>query len=507
VGIAALGVALVSAYLLVPWAWDALGYHLPIVHDALATGALREVPTHCVYVNAYPRAVDLYFVYVRALLGSDTWIDAAQVPFGLTGALAVAALARRAGVLAPRALGLSLLFLAIPVCALQLATNYVDVAYASLLLVAVYFATQPVFGARALYGGAALGLFLATKPSAPVSFVLVSLVVVALGYRARRLVPAATFVLTGVAVGAAKYIENLLRHGNPLWPVRVKLGPVLLPGEHDLAEFFVTGVPEPYLSMGWIGRTFGSFLASPERYVYDMRIGGFGPLFVFVLLPALALLLRHDVLRRVGLPVMLLSVCALATPGAYWSRYVLAFPAALLVTFAVGTASWEPRARRAVDLVAAGFAAFGLWLALPGFTDGGPSLLALARMDPAARERAVNVDGRGADWQHAMALLAEGDTFAYDDSADLVGLLWHPEGGRRVVYMPHAMRSKEAARDWLEAERVRLVLLGDGSPLLEPEAAAALGITKLFGCAFESCAVYLVAKPTTEGEVSAQLEE
>jgi hypothetical protein len=40
--------AVLSAGALEPWAWDALGYHLPIVHDALQSHTLREVPTSVV---------------------------------------------------------------------------------------------------------------------------------------------------------------------------------------------------------------------------------------------------------------------------------------------------------------------------------------------------------------------------------------------------------------------------------------------------------------------------
>lgn len=59
VGVTAAGLALLAAWLLDPWAWDALGYHLPIAYDALVSGTVRTVPGHVDYINTYPRAVDL----------------------------------------------------------------------------------------------------------------------------------------------------------------------------------------------------------------------------------------------------------------------------------------------------------------------------------------------------------------------------------------------------------------------------------------------------------------
>ncbi|MEI8258422.1 MAG: hypothetical protein WCJ30_22325, partial [Deltaproteobacteria bacterium] len=144
VGVTALVLAAWAAALLRPWSWDGLGYHLPVVYDALQEHRLRVVPTSVLFVNAYPHAGEYFFIAWRAWLPDDTWIDFAQAPFGIMAVCAVAALARRGGASPGRALGLAALFLAVPVVALQLATNYVDIAFAALLLLATYFATAPL---------------------------------------------------------------------------------------------------------------------------------------------------------------------------------------------------------------------------------------------------------------------------------------------------------------------------------------------------------------------------
>jgi tetratricopeptide (TPR) repeat protein len=500
VGAIAVGLAGWAAYLLVPWAWDALGHHLPLVHDAIQTGELREVPSNNPYINTYPLAVNLYFVWWRLLLPDDTFIDLAQLPFGLAACLAVAALAVRGGVPAPRALALSFLFLAVPVTALQLASNYTDIGYAAFLLLGVYFVTGPLDRAGAAFGALVLGLLLATKPSAPVALALMLVVTLIRAYRLRRVHIALAIAVAALAIGSPRYIENYMAYGNPVWPVEVRLGPLELPGEVPLDVILDNQVPEPYLHYGWLGRTVGSWLAWPEHYGYSMRIGGFGPLFALALLPSVLVALRWRPPRAVILPVALIAAATLATQWAHMSRHTLALPAALLVLTACVSQPWRPRWRTAADLWLAALAAWGLYLAVPGFTLPSPlSLAELARLPPSERPAAFGgLDGHERLWGEARAFIRPGEAFGHDRSFGLAGLLWRPDGQGHVAYLPSTVRSPEAFSSWLRDERVRVVVLGDDEPHFGPWARAQPErFVKLFDCpvlagAYWDCAVYLV---------------
>ncbi|MBI2392407.1 MAG: hypothetical protein HYV09_22670 [Deltaproteobacteria bacterium] len=487
-GLVAALIAAIAAWLLPPWAWDALGYHLPLVHDALLTERLRVVPTHIPYVNVYPHLADLYVVWFRASLPDDTWIELAQLPFAALAVLASAAIAARAGVRTGRALGLSLTFLSLPAVALQLAANYVDIAYAALLVAAIAFLfARRLTTSNALLGALSLGLLLGTKPSAPVPFALIVAAMVAHGRALRR--PAWIAALAAL-IGGATYLDNLVRHGNPVWPVQMKIGPIELPGLSPASYFFDLGLSEPVRSYGWAGRLITSLYQWPARAVYDMRLGGFGPLVGWVLLPlALVFVLRRRApLARVRVGLLVLAAVSLATPAAFWTRYTLAFAAALLAIFAVGSETISPPLRRASELVVAGAAALGLWIALPGFTDHRVSLIELLRLRT-ADERAARfggIDGHESAWIAARTQAAPGEAIAYDRSLGLPGRLWDGRGATRVVYVGDL--DTRGVADALLRERVRIAALG--ADTAEQLALAGVQLEALFACRDDGCTVY-----------------
>jgi hypothetical protein len=224
-------VVAVAARLLPVWQWDAIGYHLPFVAFALQGRSLSEVPRDALYLSSYPHNVELLFVAWRAMLPDDRLVDLAMAPLGLVGALTTGALSRTAGARVDDACLAALAWLAVPVVYLQLATNYVDVASATFLLLAIYWILQTPTWKTVGCAGVALGLYLGSKPNAPVATALLFGLV---AWRARgkkltlSLSLAAAMVL---ALGAESYVTNLVEHGNPVWPVSISFGPIVLPGK------------------------------------------------------------------------------------------------------------------------------------------------------------------------------------------------------------------------------------------------------------------------------------
>src|SRR6185369_11131693 len=133
----------------------------------------------------------------------------------------------------------------------------------------------------------AAGLTLGTKPSAPPLVALACLIVLVRAYRRTRIGEAVLAVGAALAIGSWKYVENLAVHGNPIWPVQIHLGPISIPGLATMDELASMGLRPPMRDHGWLRRLFESWTTVfPDRYVYDMRVGGFGPLVVLVLVPA-----------------------------------------------------------------------------------------------------------------------------------------------------------------------------------------------------------------------------
>jgi hypothetical protein len=479
VGLVALGFAAVAAWRFAPWAWDALGYHLPIVTDAIATHSLRTVPTNIPYVNAYPRAIETFFVAVRTLLPDDRWIDFAQAPFGLLACVAIAAFARRAGAPAPRAVAFGLGFFAVPLVMLQLATDYVDVATASLLATAVYFATSPELSTWDLAAWTlAAGLLLGSKPSMPPIVAALALVVTIRAARARGPAFALGFALAGaagvLALGGETYLANLAAHGNPTWPIALDFGPLHLPGEDHAGPLFVQGLPASLAEASWGRRVLFSVFVEPRDYIYDMRLGGLGPLARWGLIP-LALVAAVRAPRRAW-PALLLTACALASPAAHWMRYALAFPIALLTLAPIAIPA--PKWRAATDLALAGLAVIGILSAIPGLRAG-----------------EGGIDGREALWDGVRATVATGESFAYDASFSLPGQLTCADGRAGApVYLGQARTADEVDR-MLTSGRARVVVAGDSGATRDAIARSSGRYRLAFRCPLDPCDVLVRERP------------
>lgn len=498
IALLAVGASLVATHSLVPWAWDALGYHLPQSDIALSFGAFGAAPSGVVYVDAYPHLGATYFTAFRLALGGDTWVESAQLPFAMLAVLSIAVMARRHGVPTRRALALSLLFLAIPTVTLQLSANYVDVIFAALVLSSFVLVTGPIALPTCLLAGLVLGLVLGTKPSGPL-YVLLALMVLA--WRARqvkRLGEAGLALGVALCVGGWKYIENAATHGNPIWPVQLDVGLFVLPGQATMRELAIVGLREPMRSASAVGRVLMSWSTPfPNYAVYDMRVGGLGALFTLGLLPvslAASVAVARDASMRERLaPLMWIAIpitfATLVTPALYWGRYTLAFAGVLIVLVALSAQSVPTGVRRGIDTWLLALALLSCWSAMPGFTAGGPSLLSLAARPG---EASFGIDDNEAMWQGARSLVRPGEAFAYDASFGLPGRLFPAHQQARVVFLGEPA-SLQAAIDELHEVHARAVVLADGPHSLAEEARSHPETFRDLGlCGYDPCAVFAV---------------
>lgn len=493
---AMLAAAIFTARVLPVWHWDSHGYHLPFVNFVLQSGGFADVPADLTYITTYPHNIELGMIWLRAMLPDDRLVDLAQVPYGVAGALLTMAVTRTAlesaNELSPhtrRALSLlaGAAWLSVPVVFLQLPTNYVDVGTAAMLLGALFFLVLTPVSTRSLVlGGLALGLFLGSKPSAPFATVAVLLIASVRAWRAGRMGALAVAVVATLVFGAQQYVVMFVRHGNPVWPVEVHVGPVTLPGTHHVDDLLAAGAALPSASGGLVEKLSMSWLALDAAPGFDMKLGGFGALPLLLLpLMLLALVRRRDVAFGLALGAALLS------PDPSMSRYVLAFPA---LVFALGFSELA-RAPRFVVTLATGLvlAVMGWHVtrAFPALTGEGPPLAGYLSMRDEERRVAVGPHGQPTDYPQVWHRVQRGEAAAFDLDFEFPGLLWAPD----LHYPVYALRPRstlEELSDFLTTHRVRVVAVGPHhAELLERTGAW----ERLFECRSAQCAVY-GARPT-----------
>jgi hypothetical protein len=481
--LAGLLLASLSAYWLPVWQWDALGYHLPFVNFVLQGGGLAELPPDVPYLSTYPRNVELLFVALRALLPDDRLVDIGQLPFGVVAAGAVFGIARELGAAVTDAVVAAASWLLLPAVFLQLPTNYIDVAGAAYYLLASYFLLSKPSGPTLLAAGAALGQILGTKPSVPPAALLLGCVLLWRGRRAGLFGVAAGSVALAGALGLEAYVVQWWRHGNPVWPATVHLGPLHLPGTISVEELLASGInAQKVHGPMWLRvlRSWSSFDSLPT---FDMRVGGFSPVF-WVALPAALVMASR---RESRLAFALLAV-ALVTPDPAVARYVLGFPG-LVLALAAALVSGAPSLTRRFShgaLALLGIA--NLSYAAPGLTGEGPPLLAYAGMTWPQRRVAVGAQGRPTEIVRAIDKLGSGDVAVFDAALALPYSMWRSDMRNRVERVRDGATIAEAERV-VASPAVRLVAAGRDRPAARAAAALPSHFIWLFS-APEQCEVY-----------------
>src|SRR4029079_13754659 len=482
----ALGVVTLAAYFLPVWQWDALGYHLPYVNFALQRGTFADIPVDVAYVSTYPHVVEHVFIAWRALIPDDRLVDLAHLPFGLLGATAVGVIAYRQGARAS-AVAAGAVWLTLPAVFLQLPTNYVDVASAALLLTAIAFVLSSVDSTRVMLSAIALGMFLGSKPSAPLAAVLVFSALAVAAWRS-GLRPIAIAAVVVLLLGGESYLTNFVRQGNPVWPVRIDLGPIHLPGRFPMSDLLASGAAAPRTQGSLAMRVFDSWTTIwPAVPAFHLRRGGRRVLMRVALPFALV-----SVIRQRSIVVVLVFVATLATPDPAVARYVLAF-AGLVLAFAVPTID-HPRVGKfvhasALVLVALG-AAHNVYVAYPGLTGEGPPLRAYVDMSDYERRRAVGADGVPTPFLDAVARVGPGEIAVFDETAYLPYLAWPPDPSRDAVRIPDDATAEEADR-LVHADDVRLLIVGDDTVAGSVVRRDPARFIRIFECKSSTCAVYL----------------
>ncbi|AGC42353.1 hypothetical protein MYSTI_01004 [Myxococcus stipitatus DSM 14675] len=489
------------------WAWDVVWYHVPKTNYAVQTGSITWVETSVWYVNGYPELTELLSVW-NVLLPRHTRLDdLSQVPFGVLGALAVAAWCRRASASPALSASLGAMWLALPAVALQLHTSHADVVAGSLFITAFYFLTERDWSpsARTLTL-LAMGLYAGTKVSGLFHLALMSPLLLARGAevlsrakgrRGRVLGQTALALLLLLWLGAPTYVENVARTGNPFWPARMRvLGHEL---EGPIRAEDITGPPAFFGSPGAFRRMVDAWTAPEGMYWPDVRERAYGWLFPYLLLPALLWVSAFAVFSRerfLRLSLPLLAGLSVLVPAAWWGRFTLGLPAAGLVALAV---LHRQLRTRYLQVPLSALAAF---LSVASFAKAAVGYQVLPTMGrravPGLRDTDRVRERMGWLWPpHAARLREEelepGDVVAYDNTTTFLGEYWTLDLRNRVEFVNHD-GADDVYLDRLRALKPRWVSVGRDSPAERLLLDRAPVFERLFDCPSSGAVMYRVTR-------------
>lgn len=355
---------MVVAFVLPPFAFDGISYHLTIVSDWVQGGDVgRSDLSLC--CSSYPLGADLASAWVVALDGRTSLVDLVQVPHVLLGAAAVTGLARSAGVHRAGSVAAASMFVATPIVLVQAPTNMVDLVVVAWTLAGLHWLTR--YGLtrdprRVWLVGLAAGLVLGTKGTGILWAGALTLAAIgcvvwsARGARSTSVRPVRSvlslLVLVGV-IGGPWYARNWVEEGNPLHPFAIDVAGVeVLDGPFAVDDVLTEppgGAGESAIES--IVRSWAADLTvwKQDGYDYQQRSGGLGPLFSWFGLPAMALVGVWAVRSRsplLWLGGVTAAVFALQ-PYRWWSRFTIPL-AALGAIAVVLVVQASPRGVRAV---------------------------------------------------------------------------------------------------------------------------------------------------------------
>jgi hypothetical protein len=320
-------------YLFPSYTWDALWYHLPIVGNIIQSGAIQEIAVNSFieqFINIFPKNIELFFLWNTIFLRNDVIADLSQLMFALAGVLAVYSIAVKLNIREKYAVYSSLLFFFTPIIILQSTTNYVDIAIAVLFLIAVNFLTDGVVSAdsdnttgaeilrqrsfKIFLAGLTTGILLGSKGSGPLFVAVLSVVIVIneirkhMGLRKKTSLSMHAilkkslkfylvyFLLPVFLLGGYWYMKNWVLYGSPVYPMEISVFNVKI--FKGLYNGIVEPVPRIIDELSYLTRPLYVWSENTKYYLYDSRLGGLGPIWFILFLPAVVFSLCYAVIKR-----------------------------------------------------------------------------------------------------------------------------------------------------------------------------------------------------------------
>ena len=480
-----------------PHDWDGLSYHLGWVGYVLQTGAIQTFNSGLVWVDAYPKNIELYFLWNTIFLRNGLLVDLSQLIFGMMGVVSIVGIGRVFKLGSRSVLLAALMLFATPAFFIQLKTTYVDVAGAGLFLVAVYLvllahsyhkqqqtaqleigdANNSVHNTermiRLLIAGAALssGILFGTKQF---SVILVGIVFIYAWILLRKqfikFMP--LFIVLVALMGSFWYFKNLAIYNNPVYPFQIELSDkVIFPGTMGVAEFSEKaygawdGVADKnfFEKLGFIWTEQRGWTRYNVLYTTDNPYAGLGPVWFIMLFPALIIGTikafrekRFDIVGFLAVGI----IAWLVTPSGWYTRYTMALVGFAGIAFAYLLTNAQQRVRQILEVIGIALVVFTLFL-MSSLGYFAPEIIKnQLRKNPWTD---VGVGFRGGSFYDALEKEVKNpeSVVVYGNHTDFIYPYWNQDFSNRVVHVPFTNND-----EWLS--QLRLV----GATLIQTRTSA-----------------------------------
>jgi 4-amino-4-deoxy-L-arabinose transferase-like glycosyltransferase len=369
---------------------DSLSTHLSRIGYWLQHGSFFPWPSQRVWQITYPVNMQLQMFWTSLFLGNDRLVEIAQWFGAVFGMVAVYGLARLFGAVRPQAFFSAFVWATFPAIILQSSTTQNDLVAGTLfaaMLYLLFLGLKTEHTPTLALAGLALALGLSTKQT--LLFLLPGLGLVCVWYLILHKKSAWRSLLTWGAsalaafllFGAYMFVVNLVHFGHPMGiksAVSAQTGGQTAQAFRDNLFYNTfrltyqsidpTGLPDPLVGYGFKARarvtdavtslvgfspeapvavaTGHRFLSRPDVYLVQEDVAWYGPLFAFLVLPALIYQFGQGIRRkdplRAGIFVVAISfllVNAALRPGwdPYQGRYFIPVVtvAAAYIAFAI----------------------------------------------------------------------------------------------------------------------------------------------------------------------------
>lgn len=332
--------------------FDGYAYHTSAMawfnqHDTITNETLF-IP----WVNAYPKNIELLSLWIYKFDGNDQYVEGANLMIHLISIPFVFGLGRLAGLSKAGSLVASCIYFLIPMSLAQLRSTNIDQAFSDCVAMALYFLIYWIKNCTKLSGwksltislliGLSVGNLAQIKGSGLYLWIILgSMTVPLLIFENKGSLTKLFWLkvskclafsfLVAIVCGSGWYVKNYLVHGNPFWPMQLKLP--------FLGEIFPGTTIERLIlnnwgvgDRSWIDIYWQQFTETLSRPLdIDNRTGGFGFHFFAIGLPSLVLSLvwGNTTVRWLACFAILYFFIV---PASFWPRYSIAVTISTAIT-------------------------------------------------------------------------------------------------------------------------------------------------------------------------------